>query len=61
VVDIATLTGACIVALGHHKSGLFTRDDAAHNKLANEAGWQRARTPATPHGACRSARSTTSS
>jgi len=27
VVDIATLTGACIVALGHHHSGLFTADD----------------------------------
>jgi len=36
VVDIATLTGACIVALGHHNSGLFTRDDDAHNKLAEE-------------------------
>jgi leucyl aminopeptidase len=24
VVDIATLTGACVVALGHHRSGLFT-------------------------------------
>ena len=36
VVDIATLTGACIVALGHHNSGLFTRHDAAHDKLAAE-------------------------
>ena len=36
VIDIATLTGACIVALGHHKSGLFTRDDEAHNQLADE-------------------------
>ena len=36
VVDIATLTGACIVALGHHTSGLFTRDDAAHDALAAE-------------------------
>ena len=36
VIDIATLTGACIVALGHHKSGLFTRDDDTHNKLADE-------------------------
>ncbi|QJQ01970.1 leucyl aminopeptidase [Herbaspirillum rubrisubalbicans] len=35
VVDIATLTGACIVALGHHNSGLFTREDAAHDQLAN--------------------------
>jgi leucyl aminopeptidase len=32
VVDIATLTGACVVALGHHHSGLFSPDD----KLANE-------------------------
>jgi len=36
VIDIATLTGACIVALGHHNSGLFTRDDDAHNALAAE-------------------------
>jgi leucyl aminopeptidase len=27
VVDVATLTGACVVALGHHHSGLFTADD----------------------------------
>ncbi|MGH8852778.1 MAG: leucyl aminopeptidase [Telluria sp.] len=36
VVDIATLTGACIVALGHHTSGLFTRHDAACDALATE-------------------------
>ena len=36
VVDIATLTGACIVALGHHNSGLFTRSDGAHEALATE-------------------------
>ncbi|HZV65492.1 MAG TPA: leucyl aminopeptidase [Telluria sp.] len=36
VVDIATLTGACIVALGNHNSGLFTRSDAAHEQLAKE-------------------------
>jgi leucyl aminopeptidase len=36
VVDIATLTGACIVALGHHNSGLFTRHDDAHDQLADE-------------------------
>ncbi|WP_036165419.1 leucyl aminopeptidase [Massilia sp. 9096] len=36
VVDIATLTGACIVALGHHNSGLFTRHDDQHNALAEE-------------------------
>jgi len=28
VVDVATLTGACVVALGHHHSGLFCADDA---------------------------------
>lgn len=36
VIDIATLTGACIVALGHINSGLFTRHDEAHDKLAND-------------------------
>lgn len=36
VVDVATLTGACITALGHHNSGLFTRDDEVHNQLAND-------------------------
>jgi leucyl aminopeptidase len=36
VIDVATLTGACIVALGHHHSGLFTRDDDEHNALAEE-------------------------
>ncbi|CAB0151960.1 Cytosol aminopeptidase [Pseudidiomarina piscicola] len=32
VIDIATLTGACIVALGHHASGLMS----PHNPLAHE-------------------------
>lgn len=36
VVDIATLTGACVTALGHHNTGLFTRHDDAHDALANE-------------------------
>jgi leucyl aminopeptidase len=36
VVDIATLTGACVVALGHHNSGLFTRADDACEQLADE-------------------------
>lgn len=36
VVDVATLTGACITALGHHNSGLFTRDDPEHDALAAE-------------------------
>jgi leucyl aminopeptidase len=34
VIDIATLTGACVIALGHHHSGLFTTNDAlAHDLL----------------------------
>ncbi len=36
VVDIATLTGACVTALGHHNTGLFTRHDDAHDALANQ-------------------------
>jgi leucyl aminopeptidase len=35
VVDIATLTGACVVALGHHRSGLFSADDALAGELAS--------------------------
>jgi leucyl aminopeptidase len=37
VVDIATLTGACVVALGHHHSGLMGNDDALIRQLL-EAG-----------------------
>ena len=33
VVDIATLTGACVVALGHHRSGMFAPDDALAAQL----------------------------
>jgi leucyl aminopeptidase len=33
VVDIATLTGACVVALGHHHSGLFCADDEVAEQL----------------------------
>lgn len=33
VVDIATLTGACVVALGGVRSGLFSSDDALANAL----------------------------
>ncbi len=33
VVDIATLTGACVVALGHLYSGLFSKDDALASDL----------------------------
>jgi leucyl aminopeptidase len=39
VVDVATLTGACMIALGHHRSGLFSTDDelAAELLAAGEA------------------------
>src|SRR3979490_1800733 len=33
VVDVATLTGACIIALGNHNSGLFSPDDALADQL----------------------------
>jgi len=33
VVDVATLTGACVIALGNHHSGLFSPDDALANQL----------------------------
>ncbi len=33
VIDVATLTGACIIALGSHASGLFANDDALANDL----------------------------
>jgi leucyl aminopeptidase len=34
VVDIATLTGACVIALGHHRSGLFTPHEELAQALA---------------------------
>lgn len=39
VIDIATLTGACVVALGQHASGLFTSDEQLAEDLLN-AGHQ---------------------
>ena len=33
VVDVATLTGACVIALGHLRSGLFSPDDALAESL----------------------------
>ena len=46
VIDVATLTGACIVALGHHTNGLMTNDqDLADAVLAageesQDRAWQ---------------------
>ncbi len=45
VVDIATLTGACVIALGHHPSGLFSNKDAlayellAAGETAHDRAW----------------------
>ena len=44
VIDIATLTGACVIALGHVVSGLFANDDALAREVLNagEASGDRA-------------------
>ncbi|MBI4203899.1 MAG: leucyl aminopeptidase [Betaproteobacteria bacterium] len=44
VIDIATLTGACVIALGHVASGLFANDDALARELltAADAAFDRA-------------------
>jgi len=44
VIDIATLTGACVIALGHVASGLFSNDDALAEELltAADAAFDRA-------------------
>jgi leucyl aminopeptidase len=46
VIDIATLTGACVVALGHVNTGLFTQNDELAAALlqagkdANDTAWR---------------------
>lgn len=46
VIDIATLTGACITALGHHISGLLSNNDELANevlaagKQASDEAWR---------------------
>ncbi|MEO8137311.1 MAG: leucyl aminopeptidase, partial [Betaproteobacteria bacterium] len=44
VVDIATLTGACVIALGHVVAGLFSNNDALARELisAGENSYDRA-------------------
>ena len=37
MIDLATLTGAVVVALGHHRAGLFSNNDELANRLI-EAG-----------------------
>jgi leucyl aminopeptidase len=46
VIDIATLTGACVIALGNQMSGLFSNDEALADALleagqrADDRAWQ---------------------
>ncbi|GAB3626313.1 cytosol aminopeptidase [Pandoraea terrae] len=46
VIDVATLTGACIIALGHINSGLFSKSDVladqllAAGRLAGDTAWR---------------------
>ena len=44
VVDVATLTGACVIALGNHASGLFGNSESLVKALAGagEASFDRA-------------------
>ena len=44
VVDIATLTGACVIALGHVASGVYANDDELAQELlqAGQEAWDRA-------------------
>ena len=57
LVDVATLTGACVVALGKVASGLFGRPDAWVEHRAR----RRPSAPAIAAGRCRSTTSTPSS
>src|SRR5689334_4600722 len=43
VIDIATLTGACVIALGHIATGLFANDDKLAEELreAGDDAWDR--------------------
>jgi len=46
VIDMATLTGACVIALGHHHSAVMANNDALANELvaagvrADDRAWQ---------------------
>jgi leucyl aminopeptidase len=46
VIDVATLTGACVVALGHHRTGVMSKSDGlaasivAAGEIAGDYAWQ---------------------
>ncbi len=39
IIDVATLTGACIVALGSHASALYANDDELANGILDAGTW----------------------
>ncbi|MFZ9052722.1 MAG: leucyl aminopeptidase [Woeseiaceae bacterium] len=46
LVDVATLTGACVIALGHHRTAVMSNDDGLASEFvaagigADDRGWQ---------------------
>jgi leucyl aminopeptidase len=46
IIDVATLTGACVVALGHHRSAIMANDEELRGELfaagekSQDIGWQ---------------------
>ena len=54
MIDLATLTGAIVVALGQEYAGLFANDDKLAERLT-----QAGRAPGSAYGACRWDRNTT--
>ena len=49
LLDVATLTGACVVALGKYATGLMSK----HDDLVERTARRRRRPPSTAPGACR--------
>ena len=45
IIDVATLTGACVVALGHHRTAVMSRSDKLAGEItsagtaADDSGW----------------------
>jgi leucyl aminopeptidase len=46
LIDVATLTGACVIALGHHRTAVMSRSDELANEIvaagvaADDQGWR---------------------
>jgi leucyl aminopeptidase len=45
IIDVATLTGACVIALGHHRTAIMSNDDSLAEEIsaggiaADDRGW----------------------